>query len=412
MCSQPQPCDSYHVLLFDAIRKTLHHNHKFATGDLSQVCDGRNWELVRHADEANSKSRTTSEGEISDDVDKIKSGVIASYMPACGSSCSTGSGSSGDSSPHRQPFTSPVSPTQDNKPPLEDVDVEKEAVSPTKVPAKPKNQDNSLQSLSTDSTRRPSRRHRRRHSNEDKVCDSDQLPSEEKPSRRLSVDSSSISFRGKGSKCTTESSSKSDSRVSRVQQRLSSSFTSSRQRGPVEDKVRRRSLSTRRRHSCEDKPSNSDHLALKGKPQRKLSVDSNTTSSSRMSGPRCVRKLSEPRHRCSTTNQKVSGIMRPARYSSNNLAGMVSSPSPPPVITKKSSNVRRNASCIDLSSMNKETFDELGSAPPVRTISVENFHRFKTNNGINPEPQDMSHAHWIASGVNFSKNMEVYLFKT
>ena len=59
-----------------------------------------------------------------------------------------------------------------------------------------------------------------------------------------------------------------------------------------------------------------------GRPPRRLSVDSNTTSVANMSGdkPRVLmRRLSEPMHRCTVTNKNVSGIMRPARYSSTIL---------------------------------------------------------------------------------------------
>ena len=53
-------------------------------------------------------------------------------------------------------------------------------------------------------------------------------------------------------------------------------------------------------------------------PPRRLSVGGSNNATTSVA----MRKLSEPMHRCTVTNQNVSGIMRPARYSSNNLAVM------------------------------------------------------------------------------------------
>lgn len=405
MCTQPQPSrsgGSNPVLLFDTIRQTLHHNHKFATGDISQVCDGRNWELARHAVEGEGKNGSLSEGEISDAVDEMKIRAISSYRPAGNGSCSIiGSDSSSDSSSHEQPFTSPMpamTQTQDNmtpqctgSKPLEEVAVEEEAVSRTKVPAKPENQ-----SSTTTITRRPSWQDPHQHSNEDKPS-SERRALERKTSRRLSGDSNN-----------TESLPKPRSRISG---RLSSSLSgsSSHQRPSIVDKVPRRSLSSndRRRRSSEDKPSTkSERLAFKEEPPRRLSFDSDTTSSSPVSGSRVtVRQLSEPMHRCSTTNQNVLGIMRPARYSSNNLVAMASPTSDPPTVgqTKNNStNVRRNASVgNNLSSMKTWT----GRASAERVDGLDTINSGELMEGSQS-------ADWIASGVDFSNSMEVYLFKT
>jgi hypothetical protein len=76
-------------------------------------------------------------------------------------------------------------------------------------------------------------------------------------------------------------------------------------------------------------------------------------------------------HRSMSSNS-LSGIMRPSRYSSNNLASMDAT---------------------------------LGQRPTMgRTASCANF-------SVEPSLQDKSTATWVAHGVEFSKNMEVYVFK-
>jgi hypothetical protein len=94
---------------------------------------------------------------------------------------------------------------------------------------------------------------------------------------------------------------------------------------------------------------------------------------SKTSNPKNIvlRKLSEPMHRSMSSNS-LSGIMRPSRYSSNNLASMDAT---------------------------------LGQRPTMgRTASCVNFSR-------EPSLRDKSNAAWVAHGVDISKNMEVYVFK-
>jgi hypothetical protein len=102
-----------------------------------------------------------------------------------------------------------------------------------------------------------------------------------------------------------------------------------------------------------------------------------------------MRKLSKPRHRCSMTNQSVSGIMRPARYSSNNLAGL---------------NSRNSASNLSgLNSVSSNNLSALGLG--LRRNSCNSNASFDTN--VTSTTTSMSNATWVAHGVEFSKNMEV-----
>lgn len=88
-----------------------------------------------------------------------------------------------------------------------------------------------------------------------------------------------------------------------------------------------------------------------------------------------MRKLSKPMHRSMSSNN-LSGIMRPSRYSSNNLAAMDST---------SETGMARVTSCMN--------FDRLQGNLHEDTLS-------KTSNST-----------WVAHGVEFSKNMEVYVFK-
>lgn len=142
-----------------------------------------------------------------------------------------------------------------------------------------------------------------------------------------------------------------------------------------------------------------------------------------------MRKLSEPMHRCSYTNASVNGIMRPARYSSTNLSGMVDlssgmvgSSSSDERIRKCTSQVAlrtfptKSTSSIRLSGQGqgslstRRSLDVLTSTKPRRTMSVADMAN--ENWSIPPSPVDQeAKDRWVASGVAFSKNMEVYVFK-
>jgi hypothetical protein len=113
-----------------------------------------------------------------------------------------------------------------------------------------------------------------------------------------------------------------------------------------------------------------------------------------------MRKLSKPMHRCSITNQSVSGIMRPARYSSNNLAGMNSRYS-----TNNLTGLN-SASSMNLSALNDlRKSDIIQSDHHGLRRSSHSNASFDTN--ITSASTSMSNASWVANGVEFSKNMEV-----
>lgn len=176
-------------------------------------------------------------------------------------------------------------------------------------------------------------------------------------------------------------------------------------------------------------------------PPRRLSADSNTTSDSTTSGRPLVtvRDLSEPKHRCSLTNQNVSGIMRRARYSSNDLAAMANSDrsnavvavapkpahggvSPERFMGSKSvphSADRRFSSLagiamtpdLGLSSEMDLPISKSVSAGSLTGLSKANSG-MKHHNSNSMIKHDIDDADWVASGVDFSKSMEVYLFQT
>lgn len=141
-----------------------------------------------------------------------------------------------------------------------------------------------------------------------------------------------------------------------------------------------------RRHSNDGSTSQSAHIRMSQEDLQSV----RPSSGSRMT----VRKLSEPMHRCSTTNQTVSSIMRPAKYSSNNLAALGKST----LVNCGEKNDTNQPSDVGYSidDDEKPTGDtSFGSNKISRCVSVPNF----------------SDAKWIASGVDFSKSMEVYVFK-
>lgn len=116
-----------------------------------------------------------------------------------------------------------------------------------------------------------------------------------------------------------------------------------------------------------------------------------------------LRKLSKPKHRCVETNQSVLGIMRPARYSSNNLASLNS--------TNDLSGMSRRHSVNNLSAMGVHQSLEM----PIST-SYSGLPRGGSNasfdvNNMKNGTNSMANASWVAHGVQFSKSMEVYVFK-
>lgn len=169
--------------------------------------------------------------------------------------------------------------------------------------------------------------------------------------------------------------------------------------------------------------------------QQRRASDSLATSSHSTGTRVTMRKLSEPMHRCSLTNASVNGIMRPARYSSINLSAMADISSPP----RKSSNdtIRRCTSQLSLhtysstASLSRSTSTSTflhqkhsSEVPPLqrrsseiikplkprRTMSIADMANATWSSYPTPDNEEAKEK-WVASGVAFSKNMEVYVFK-
>mmetsp|Transcript_39169 Transcript_39169/g.81934 ORF Transcript_39169/g.81934 Transcript_39169/m.81934 type:complete len:348 (-) Transcript_39169:54-1097(-) len=322
---------------FGTKRKVLQQDHKLTTADLSQICDGRNWETFR-------------------DVENKKKTV---------------------------PIIAPPATVEENE---------------EKPSEESSNDDNYLPTLKESNSEQP----------EKKPAFYNPISSSNKNNRR----SSSFDLRQADENRENDNEEKSQPRKSRS-----------------------RSGSGRRRHSNEDEVS----APLPSEKQsRRLSLDTggNPHAAAAPSPPRvAVRNLSEPMHRCSTTNLKVSGIMRPARYSSNNLAAMAEAPTPPKIrglSNSSSPGVRKKGNYLSVSNRERRPRRSTSYKPSpgakvspsgstltssVTTNSMDNVRNLNNDASNNSEMkqnesfQEMSN-HWVASGVNFSKSMEVYLFKT
>ena len=191
-------------------------------------------------------------------------------------------------------------------------------------------------------------------------------------------------------------------------------------------KERSSSMQQESRDSTESRPDR--------KPRRSSASDSLASSTHSARRRVTMRKLSEPMHRCSHTNASVNGIMRPARYSSTNLSGMVATTSPPAL--PSNGRIRKSTSQLTLStysthslsnssSSNRLSNEKLGSlssasslgslepsksSKPRRTMSIADMANANWNS--HPALVDQrTKDEWVASGVAFSKNMEVYVFK-
>lgn len=167
---------------------------------------------------------------------------------------------------------------------------------------------------------------------------------------------------------------------------------------------------------------------LQQEPQQSLRLSADSCRSQTLSSSASkitVRRLSEPMHRCKMTNSNVCGIMRPARYSSNNLAAMDSSQHSS-TSGRRSSNAgtSRSASQIlldniyDKPNLNScEGENSMGLACAHSSIgrglnSIEDVNRMRRRASYADLKSASKNAAWVAHGVNFSKSMEVYVFKS
>jgi len=209
------------------------------------------------------------------------------------------------------------------------------------------------------------------------------------------------------------------------QQQDRSRVSSSQSSLPDLEAIRRRRASSngsskqRRRHSLQE----IDPARISA--ARRLSGQS--TSSESSSQPRVkLLHASKPMHRA-LSNQDIPGILRPARYSSTNLADMAAgyeSGASSPLIRReinRISNDTKKASLLAATSSHRLDFRSVSSLTRRSTASstgqLQNKSRLQQQAGrslsrMNSKPNPIhKNAEWVASGVNFSQNMEVFVFQ-
>lgn len=278
-----------HSLSFTELgRKALHKNYKLTTADASQVCDGRNWESFRAADN--------------------ETDIISSYRPMRASRSSTK---------------------------LKDLKKEKKS------------------SLNSDAFEGQSAQ----------SCGLEQSPSR-----------------------------KADEQVNREQHQ--------------------------RRHSLQVGPTGATTIPPNSNDTRRKSLGDDESGDPAKSKSRMtVRKLSEPMHRCGTTNKTVKSALRAARYSSNNLAGMNTSSSGDFRAKHRTSFNGMKTPLSGLASevnLNVDVTSSLISKPLGHDFfSLKRSHRCDSSPNLSSMGglDEMGNANWVASGVDFSKSMEVYVFQ-
>ena len=215
--------------------------------------------------------------------------------------------------------------------------------------------------------------------------------------------------------------------VKKQQQQQQDRDRSSQSSLPDLEAIRRRRVSSnssskqRRRHSLQE--------PARISAARRLSGQSTSSESSR------VRLLhaSKPMHR-TLSNQDISGILRPARYSSTNLADMAAGYEPgdsSPLIRReinRISNDMKKASLLAATSSHRLDFRSVRSLTRRSTTASTSQLPTKSRpaqqqtgrslsrmNSCKPNPLhnmgEEKNADWVASGVNFSQNMEVFVFQ-
>ena len=209
--------------------------------------------------------------------------------------------------------------------------------------------------------------------------------------------------------------------------RLSSSQSSL----PDLEAIRRRRASAsgsskqRRRYSLQE--IDTAHLSA----ARRLSGQS-TSSESSSTQPRVkLLHASKPMHR-TLSNQDIPGILRPARYSSTNLADMAAGygqGDSSPLIRReinRISNDMKKASLLAATSSHRLDFRSVNSLTRRSTTASSSTGQLPTKSRLqqqqagrslsrmNSKPNheiEKKNAEWVASGVNFSQNMEVFVFQ-
>ena len=420
---------------FDSKGKSLHINHKFTTADKAQLCDGRNWESCRDAT----------------NVDAVKSSKMHKVHPVAPKKMVVNDNNGGDTA----------------------VKAFIDAVNPKSSPSIPQDEDGADRAAGTDdkmirimSSYKPRRSSSSSRTNlaslgaqqqreETKCRQNDTSKQKKRPSIGdiILAHADNASGVQQGSCQGSDDSSASahvpsnPSRDGTRSSRRRNSSSSNTKRSSRSSDERRRGSAGRRRHSNEDKVSSSARIPRNsGKASRRASLDSNTASapsSAALTGSDpsrvTVRKLSAPMHRCTTTNKKTVGIMRPARYSSNNLAAMANENSPQSSERKTlphlgeecvRSNENNNKTREGYQPMRRRSIEThppnlfvslglssvLGTPSPQKSTSTEGLNMLnrkgsKMRRNKSMVDMKMGNANWVASGVEFSKSMEVYLFQ-
>lgn len=181
--------------------------------------------------------------------------------------------------------------------------------------------------------------------------------------------------------------------------------------GDVKAAVGRRASTTLLANIGERRRRSSSHSRRHSSPP---GSEQETSSASSASGGGVVgatlRRKCQPHHKCAAVNQSVSSIMRPSRYSysscmtsssHSSVANEVSFDNAASTATaagKKASRRRRSAESIPSSSMHSYFLPPLSNSKP----SLNKSHR---------RPSCDSLDRWVASGVDFSSSVEVYVFR-
>lgn len=179
------------------------------------------------------------------------------------------------------------------------------------------------------------------------------------------------------------------------------------ERRPASPEVMKSAKERPRQHEARDihstqSPSNQQRATSGGSPGSRVTM----------------RRLSEPMHRCSVTNASVSGIIRPPRYTSNNLSATADTGMCFARDFRSNKHIRKSTSTSDffrqslLSKMSLlsdgKCSDDLSK--PTRTFSLADIANATWSSNATPIDQE-SKEEWATIGVAFSKSIEVYVFK-
>ncbi|KAL7491519.1 hypothetical protein ACHAWT_000843 [Skeletonema menzelii] len=125
------------------------------------------------------------------------------------------------------------------------------------------------------------------------------------------------------------------------------------------------------------------------------SLKQKSTSGGSGGGGATLRRKCQPLHKCATVNQSVSSIMRPSRYSMNSSTHSLSSELNDSSVhsSNQPRRVSRRATCEGLPAQSMHSY-----------FLPESSHRsLSFTSSLDDQ--------WVASGVDFSSSVEVYVFR-